>query len=104
MTTTLDKNYRITLPEELRGQAGFEAGAPLELTVFGQGVLIVPSTPEHFTKSETKPSAGSRDLKAKSRKRYLEILDELWNSGSDPTMVAPPDLPWDADTPRIPIA
>ena len=96
MTITLDKNYRFTLPKELRGKAGFTAGALLELTFFGQRLFIVPA-------AQNQPFAGGRDLKAKSRKQYLEILDKLRNSDSDPTMVAPPDVPWDADTPRMPI-
>ena len=96
MTTTLDKNYRLTLPEEFRGKAGFTAGVPLELTFFGQGLVVVPAI-------ENQPFVGGHDLKAKSQKQYLEILDKLRNSGSDPTMVAPSDVPWDADTPRMPI-
>ena len=42
MTTTLDKNYRLKLPEELRGRAGFEAGTPFQMTILGEGLLVMP--------------------------------------------------------------
>ena len=42
MTTTLDKDYRLELPKELRGRAGFEAGIPLQVTFLGEGLLVMP--------------------------------------------------------------
>ena len=79
MTTVLDRNYRFTLPKEFSGKAGFKEGSPLELTFWGQGLVVVPSI-------GNQPFTDGRDLKAKSRKRHLDILDALWHSASGPTM------------------
>jgi len=103
MTTTLDKDYQFTLPTELRGKMGFKVGIPLELTVFGKGFVVVPLSFGHSSATIAHPPADNDGITASAQERYLQIMDELWNSESDPTMVAPPDLPWDADTPRMPI-
>ena len=91
MTATLDKHHRLTLPKELREKAGFKPGASLELTFSGQGSVTVSIVEDH-------------DTKTAARKKYLETLERLCSSGgTDPTMVAPPDVPWYEDTPRMPI-
>ena len=88
MTATLDKHHRLTLPKELREKAGFKPGASLELTFSEYGVIILPATAPDSSENET----------------FREVMERCWAMGEpDPTFVAPPDMPWDADTPRTPI-
>ena len=93
MTTTLDKNYRLTLPKELREKTGFKAGTPLEVTFSAQGMVIFAAL----------HAAVPPDPDSIARERFRKVMDMLWESEPDPTMVAPPEIPWELDAPRIPI-
>jgi len=65
MTTTLDKDYRLELPKELRGRAGFEAGIPLQVTFYGQGFFVMPFSQDEKFEAPAKtptPAAGCYEL------------------------------------------
>ena len=52
MTATLDKDYRLAIPEELRGEAGLEVGTPFQFSRLGQGFFVVPFTDSKKLKAQ----------------------------------------------------
>ena len=43
------------------------------------------------------------NMEISNTREYTKVMRELWNSESDTTMVAPPELPWESDAPRGPV-